>query len=552
MYSGRSNLGIPEDWESVEYWIFGQDVPDYPPLPTLEQFQKKFPDIPSLSDYSKIPPKTFWRNFPFNPIPNGPTTRVNVQALEKMLRENSHNFTCHQKRRMEKLLLDLREGAEAYQKGWLPPVTVQNALSAFEHGEMLTDKLASWVDSGIVCGPFNVPPFPGFRANSLAAVERNGSVRPIINMSRPEGFSFNDNLREYRMEKVHMGTARSFGYALKEAGRNSLMSKYDLRDAYKLIPARPGDWRLQGFCWGNKFFFETNMIFGAATSVANFDRLGNMLVECAVAKSGIERKYVSRTLDDIPVIAPAGSANTLRFGMALRGICRNANIQLAENCPDKVKAFEHSKQGVVLGIAFDTERMVWALPAKKADKFTRILIDTIHTDFISLNELQKVMGIINDLVLMCPFLKPWRQEGNHLVGEFNQNEEIVLAVPEQLKMDLAVFARMVATARNGIPICGRPAGPPLFCKQFYSDAAGCKFTWVNGSRVNLEVKEDAGVACLLIQEEQVTWWSDLTWPRSFIEQERDEKGALYGSKTATLEAIGVLLPFLAIPEELVG
>jgi hypothetical protein len=148
---------------------------------------------------------------------------------------------------MEKLLRDLKEGADAYQRLSLPPVTVQNSVSAFEHGEMLSDKLAPWVEAKIVCGPFIYQPFPGFRSNSIAAIEKNGSVRPIINMSRPEGFSFNDNLLENRLEKVHMGTSCDFGYALKEAGKGSLMSKYDLRDAYKLIPAKPGDWRLQGF-----------------------------------------------------------------------------------------------------------------------------------------------------------------------------------------------------------------------------------------------------------------------------------------------------------------
>jgi hypothetical protein len=408
------------------------------------------------------------------------------------------------------------------------------------------------VEAKIVCGPFIYQPFPGFRSNSIAAIEKNGSVRPIINMSRPEGFSFNDNLLENRLEKVHMGTSCDFGYALKEAGKGSLMSKYDLRDAYKLIPAKPGDWRLQGFSWGGRFFFESNMIFGASTSVANFDRLGSMLVESAVAKSGIQRKYVSRTLDDIPVIAPAGSANTLRFGMALRGICQASNILLAENCPEKVKAFEHSRQGVVLGIAFDSEKMQRALPSRKADKFLRQIIDTIHIDYISLNELQKVMGILNDLILMCPFVKPWRGNGNQLIGDFHQNEEIVLQVPEQLKKDLCIFARVIGTARGGIPISSRPAGPPLFSKHFYSYAAGCRFAWVNGNRVDLNAKEDAGVACIMVQEDTVQWWGDLSWPKKFIEQEVDEKGARFGSKTATLEAIGVLLPFLTIPEELIG
>jgi hypothetical protein len=81
------------------------------------------------------------------------------------------------------------------------------------------------------------------------AVEKNGAVRPVIHMTKPKGFSFNDNLNVIKMEKVHMNVARDFGYLLRESGKGTLMSKYDLKDAFKLIPAKPRDWKLQGFFW---------------------------------------------------------------------------------------------------------------------------------------------------------------------------------------------------------------------------------------------------------------------------------------------------------------
>jgi hypothetical protein len=40
------------------------------------------------------------------------------------------------------------------------------------------------------------------------------------------------------------------------------------------------------------------------------------------------------------------------------------------------------------------------------------------------------------------------------------------------------------------------------------------------------------------------------WPREFIEKGKDKKGARFGDKTCTLAAIGVILPFLLIPEKL--
>ncbi len=71
-----------------------------------------------------------------------------------------------------------------------------------------------------------------------------------------------------------MSSAKSFGFSILEAGKNSVMSKFDLVDAYKNIPATLADLRLQGFTWLGKFFVENNMTFGGKPSVQNFDIVG--------------------------------------------------------------------------------------------------------------------------------------------------------------------------------------------------------------------------------------------------------------------------------------
>jgi hypothetical protein len=53
-----------------------------------------------------------------------------------------------------------------------------------------------------------------------------------------------------------MCTAKKFTYKLIEAGKGCLFSKYDLKDAYKNVPARSEDWRLQGFDWQGRLFLN--------------------------------------------------------------------------------------------------------------------------------------------------------------------------------------------------------------------------------------------------------------------------------------------------------
>jgi hypothetical protein len=42
----------------------------------------------------------------------------------------------------------------------------------------------------------------------------------------------------------------------------------------------------------------------------------------------------------------------------------------------------------------------------------------------------------------------------------------------------------------------------------------------------------------------------MRWPKEFITTKRDNRGIRFGNKTSTLEIIGILLPFVLIPEKL--
>jgi hypothetical protein len=117
------------------------------------------------------------------------------------------------------------------------------------------------------------------------------------------------------------------------------MSKFDKKDAYKLIPAKKKDWNKQGFTWLGRHFIELQQIFGGIPSVSNFDRLGNTVLELARSQCRITRSLVFRTLDDVPIVAPGNTGWCEEFTESYKKVCRLANIKLAEACPDNEKAF---------------------------------------------------------------------------------------------------------------------------------------------------------------------------------------------------------------------
>ena len=67
----------------------------------------------------------------------------------------------------------------------------------------------------MVAGPFDSPPLENFRVNPLMAVKQKNKVRPILNLSAPKIFSFNDAVIENSLRKLEMSSAALFARALR-------------------------------------------------------------------------------------------------------------------------------------------------------------------------------------------------------------------------------------------------------------------------------------------------------------------------------------------------
>ena len=248
MEKGQRRIGFP-DLGIIRNWLNHKTHAEYPSQKQLVMPKLKNPELEKLDCYKGEASDSFWRKFPKRELPEKVRTKVNVLALRKNVLKWKHKMAKTELKRAKKILKDLQHGAEAFQIASLPPMSTKNSTSAYENGEILTDTIASWVKKGFVAGPFETPPVNNFRVNPLAAVVRNNKVRPVLNMSGPKGESFNDNVEKTKLERLHMGTARQFSYLLKDAGQGAKFSKFDIKDAYKLVLAKKQDYMLQGFQW---------------------------------------------------------------------------------------------------------------------------------------------------------------------------------------------------------------------------------------------------------------------------------------------------------------
>ena len=209
-------------------------------------------------------------------------------------------------------------------------------------------------------------------------------------------------------------------------------------------------------------------------------------------------------------------------------------------------------RGIVLGVGFDSTDMSWFLSKEKSKKVIRRCKEVAGSLHVDLKQVQRLMGSVNDLGQMCPLVKCHKRSGNELLTQFSGNENLLKRVPDELKEDLQIIAKVAESAKIGLPIAEKPSQPPLSAISFYTDAAGASFSVVKGVKM-FHNNKGRGVACLAGTEVEDIWaWTRMEWPDSLLNGLQDEKGRVFGCKSTTLESVGLLLPLLVFPEAIAG
>jgi hypothetical protein len=457
------------------------------------------------------------------------------------------SMTEHQFSRALKAIEYLSFGAPSFQCEELPACYVRNASSTFTHGSKVTECIATWVSEGYAAGPFVKPPCKRFRVNPLIAVVQPGKVRPVLDVSSPNGSSFNSNVDEYETESIKMASAKKFSQKLLDCGHLAKFSKHDLVAAYKQVPCRTEDLRLQGFCWLGKFFVETRQVFGAKTSVCNYDILGETLKMLAIFEAGIPSHLVMRQVDDVPLVSPEPYNFCRKFSNSYKELCEHLEVELAPNCPNNDKAFENQVRGKVLGVMFDSSDLTWRLSESKMQKTAVCISGVLKSDTCTLKSWQTLMGRINDICQMNPFMKIFRHPLNAVLEGVLSDapKDTILNISAQAKSELQVWSSYLSSRLIWLPIGRFDCQPPLVCKEFVSDAAGLAET--------ADFRSKPGCGNVGFAENgTIIFANQFIWPEKFIVKACDDRGTRYGDKTTTLEIIGVIIPLLLVPEQFIN
>jgi hypothetical protein len=541
-------LGLPGDWKKVERWIEdSKDIVKSYPDPHIPPTRKNI-EIPVLKSYEKTADEDFWSIFPKNHNRKVLKT-VNIKILKKLIQKCWFAWTLPQRMTAKRALRQLQGFTPVKLKKELKGVKTRNAASAILNGKFITDAICSWVKKGYVVGPFDSPPFKDFRENPLMAAVQKTKVRPIMNLSSPKGNSLNDAIDMDTVQKIGMSSPKIFAEELVKAGKGALFSKSDIVDAYKLIPNAVQQWRLFGFQWLGKYFFDKAKVFGSKEAPAGFDSLPETIVNIVCCLYKIPKKNVQRQLDDVPMVAAKESGLTEKFHSAYKDICKKLDIPLAENCKNHEKAFEPSTYGTVLGIQFDSVAMEWSISKEKELSLQETIDFFLHSRTCTLKQVQKLQGKLANFAQSMELMKSFKFNILSLLNKFKGQEGKKL-ISMDLKRDLWVWKKCIAESREGMPIKTVIDEPPLFPLTIISDAAGAALEWVNGKSVNKTIPNDRGVASIWYCGKQIQKTVLLTWPENLLNGDKSRNGTYFGTKSSTLEAVGLILPFMTFPKEL--
>jgi len=440
------------------------EQPD-PPLPAKKTFKPKH-QLPNITDYTSDPGPDFWQAFPSNTNTVGKSTicPFKLRNLAWAVGYNKNDL-------LDKVCKDLENGADIGCKGAARSPTVSNnATSAMEFKEQVTDAVADWVAAGFAAGPFPPAARPkSAKVNGMMCRQKpNGSARIILNFSAPKGNCVNDGISNEDFPTT-MSSTKKWLEVLDKAGRGALMAKLDWASAYKHIAVRPEDIELQFFNWLGMDFVELCLVFGCRSSAGLYDRLAKVVLAIVLLYCKFPADMVCQYLDDVCAAAAAGSNDLHRFQEAYRSIAQHLGVLLAPTT-DPDKAFEPTTKGVVLGVYYDTIDWTWQIPQDKLARLLDQIKSALSADRLQLHDIWSLVGRILHYAPLVPG------------GKFNISELISLHGSSSNRADWAdltptfkkqlYFWWVMLKTTNSVVSIPAPDRFPAWTLEFYTDAAG--------------------------------------------------------------------------------
>ena len=314
-----------------------------------------------------------------NPLPTTVTTPVNVNNFCYALKTHPNQELVNY------LINGLTYGFSIGFHGPHTATNPKNLRSATLHPDSVTSALQKEIERGHTSGPFSQPPWPSLHCSPLGSREKkDGTRRLIMDLSQPEGVSINDHIdkEDYPCDYTHFDKATDL---VRQHGRNSLLSKIDIKHAFRLLPVLPAQWILLGVCWLGMFFVDTRLPFGLRSAPSIFNRFADAV--CWIINHIYKILSLIHYSDDFLLVSPPSYVTAHKQLDTVKQAFNYLNIPIAE---DKLEG--PKTQLVYLGILIDSTNFILKLSNDKYIELTNILTTWRCRRKCTKRELQSLIG----------------------------------------------------------------------------------------------------------------------------------------------------------------
>ena len=543
-------------------------------------------EIPIQASYRHALPHSYWKHFPFNDFPGGVQYSRSINAYkyhEIMIRAFNMGFlrgviqesevipNNFMSPLLKTVLVNLFTGVNLHidkqklrklnncvdEKNVILESANSLQLECSLEGSIFADYLCTGLKKGIFLGPFSRPlkTIPIYDAkgktvkdfevnltifNKLFIINQHDKYRIISDLSTPSDKSINDCINSRELRKLQMSTIPQIFRRVRQIGPSCLLSKVDLQSAYQQLPLRSGDIPLHAFKFAEKIFYNQKMVFGERSSPELFDNFNKMNTELAIFQSSYNPENVFRVLDDT-VITDKYCYDHKHFVKTLVNFCSETNIVLAEFKENK--AFVLRPEGEVLGILIHCPTLSWTLRKGKRDRMLFCLVNLYKSKFVSLLDLQTLLGLINVIVLLTPplrFYKDFLIRDLTRAIEAEAKGDLTIKLSEQARDQIRIWINTVNALSDYFPIHDIHMFPSDNTTIISTDAAGNQMSDlsrnIGAGVVWYKYNHHTGITETII--------SQAFFVKSFVTTQRDEfNNKRFGSKTSVLEALGIMLAF---------
>jgi hypothetical protein len=262
--------------------------------------------------------------------------------------------------------------------------------------------------------------------------------------------------------------------AIRELGKDCLMSKIDIESAYQCMPVRPQDWPLLGLEWRNQYYFDIVMQFGITSATAIFEWYSSAAQYIAQHTCGL--KHIVHYVDNFMIMIQGLSASKLALKTVL-GLFSELGI------PISMKKLEGPSTSMIfLGIMFDSDSMTIRLDDDKLSAIHEELLLWSERSTASKEQLQSIIGVLSFAAkVVAPGRTFLRKMIDHMKSlPPNTDSTTQHPLSKSFHLDLQWWRRFL-TQWNGIGIIPDTQWTPADALCIYTDACVAGYGAVFGS-----------------------------------------------------------------------